>query len=335
MTCPLIERLAAAAAGEDPRAAAHAATCTACAGILAEHRELRTLARELPAPALTADQRSELAAEVLARAELPVHRGARIVVYAAVAAAALIAAAVWAGHGRAPKVAAPAPHVGSAEEVVGAGGPPHESAVRVPTPGPADTAADPPPSPPPKLRRAAAAITAQGADFSRDDSGERDTVQLRDGVLAIDARGRAPVAVAVGDTTFTVAEARVELVAASGVIVSAHAFAGSVERTTADTHATIISGELWTPPPGPTTSLAAFRAGWQALHAGRTAAALAAFDLATDPVVAEDAMFWAAIAAQRLDDVPGARRRFEAFLDEFPDSARAASAKRALEQLQP
>ena len=152
-------------------------------------------------------------------------------------------------------------------------------------------------------------------------------------MLDVDARGHSQIAVAIGGTTFTVRDAHVELVAANGVIVSAHSFAGSVERATADTRTVIADGDVWTPPAGPATSLAAFRAGWQALHAGRTAAALASFDLATDPVVAEDAAFWAAVAAQRLDDRSGARRRFRAFLAAFPQSPRADSARRALAQL--
>src|SRR5260221_8121556 len=100
----MIETLAAAACDEHPRAAAHARSCAACADVLGQQRELRTLARTLPVPVLADERRAELAAELLAHAEAPPHRGARIVVYVAVAAAALIAAAIWAGRDRATRV---------------------------------------------------------------------------------------------------------------------------------------------------------------------------------------------------------------------------------------
>jgi tetratricopeptide (TPR) repeat protein len=79
--------------------------------------------------------------------------------------------------------------------------------------------------------------------------------------------------------------------------------------------------------------LAAFRAGWEALRAQRYADAIAAFDRATDPAVAEDAAFWAAIAAQRAGQPDDARKRLDLFLATFPESPRAESARRAREVL--
>ena len=81
------------------------------------------------------------------------------------------------------------------------------------------------------------------------------------------------------------------------------------------------------------TPLQEFRVGWEALRAHRYNEAIAAFDRATDPAVAEDAAFWAAIAAQRAgyDDI--ARKRLDAFLAAFPDSPRAESARRARESV--
>jgi TolA-binding protein len=173
-----------------------------------------------------------------------------------------------------------------------------------------------------------ATVIGDTADFTRA-TADRDTIELRDGTLSIDARDRSPVAVAIGDTTIHVANAHVEIVAAHGVIVSAHAFAGSVERTSPESKAVISAGEVWTPPPA-AASLAAFRAGWSALHANRNADALIMFERATDPVISEEATFWAAIAAQRSGDHDGATRRFHAFLDAYPGSARADAARAAL-----
>jgi len=120
--------------------------------------------------------------------------------------------------------------------------------------------------------------------------------------------------------------------AAHGAIISAHAFAGSVERISPESKAVISAGEVWTPPP-PAASLAAFRAGWSALHEGRNTDALAAFERASDPVIAEEAAFWAAVAAQRANDREGAAQRFRAFLVAYPQSSRADAARAALQQL--
>ena len=81
------------------------------------------------------------------------------------------------------------------------------------------------------------------------------------------------------------------------------------------------------------TPVMAFRAGWEALREARYADAIAAFDRATDPAVAEDAAFWAAIAAQRAGQADDARKRLDLFLATFPDSPRADSARRAREVL--
>jgi hypothetical protein len=77
-------------------------------------------------------------------------------------------------------------------------------------------------------------------------------------------------------------------------------------------------------------SAAIFRTGWRALRGGRFADAIAAFDRATDPVVAEDAVYWAAVAAERGGDAAEARRRFARFLTRFPRSPRAAAVRAEL-----
>lgn len=362
MSCPSVEALAAAAAGEHARAAAHAEDCIECASLLAQQRELRTFARtlepprlsplrraklalahdpadeirvlahRLPAPVLGPERRAQLAAETLAAADaLPVHRVPWRAL-GAIAMAAAIALVVLAAR-RETLVAVHWPVLAKPATSVVVAVPPH-----VANPPPVIMRSAPAPVPAAKslavattVAKGAATITGD-ADFTRDASAAHDTIELRDGTLSVDARDRAPVAVAIGDTTIHVSNAHVEIRAAHGVIVSAHAFAGSVERTSPESKAVISAGEVWTPAP-PAASLAAFRAGWSALHEGRNADALAAFERASDPVIAEEAAFWAAVAAQRASDRDGAAQRFRAFLDAYPQSTRADAARAALQQL--
>jgi hypothetical protein len=82
-------------------------------------------------------------------------------------------------------------------------------------------------------------------------------------------------------------------------------------------------------------SARAFQDGWAALHAGRDTDAIAAFDRATDPSVAEDATYWAAVAAERAGDVTNATRRMRDFLARFPGSPRVGAARAALDRLAP
>jgi hypothetical protein len=99
--------------------------------------------------------------------------------------------------------------------------------------------------------------------------------------------------------------------------------------TTAKQHATIERDTIDVEE----TGVAAFRRGWEALRAQQYAGAIAAFDRATDPAVAEDAAFWSAIAAQRSGDLDDARKRLDSFLSRFPSSPRADDARRAREVL--
>lgn len=92
-------------------------------------------------------------------------------------------------------------------------------------------------------------------------------------------------------------------------------FAGSAEVTARD------------------AALAAFRTGWRALRDKRTADAIAAFDRATDPIVAEDAAYWAAIASERAGDLTDAERRYAEFLARFAMSPRVTEIGAALVRL--
>ena len=328
--CPTDEQLAAAVAGEADDAVAHAASCARCAAALELDRELIAHARAIPVAPLSPARRMALAAETLARAEHGGHRGTRIAVTAGLALAAGFALIVLATHEPASPSHALAETTSPATSQTGFASERSSEPIES-TNEPLVPSVEPPNRPamvPRRLRPAS--IASSDGEFDRARVHERDTIQLRDGTLVVDARGRAPVSVVVGGATIAVDDSRAKLVVVGGVLVVVHAFAGSVEIVAAEQHAKVVTGGTWTPPATPTTSLEAFRAGWQALRAERYADAIAAFDVATDPVVAEDAAFWAAIAASRAGRDSDARHRFEAFLVRFPDSTRADDARAAL-----
>lgn len=305
-------------------------------------------ALELPKVKLAPDHRARLAAETMARAdtsEVRIGGTSRRWSYAigGLAAAAAVAAVLVARHRPSePRLPASTPAVADLRPAPApspAPAPASVSASPAPSPAPAvtpmirDRVAVPSPAKAapqaiaiPAVSKVAAKVTGESdADYTRLGNG----VVLRDGTISIDARDRAPVAVAVGDTKLRVHNAHVEIKAAHGVIVSAHSFAGSVERTSPESKAVIQAGEEWAPTPRE-AALAAFRIGWRALHEGRNADALAAFERASDPVVSEESAFWAAVAAQRAGNKDEASQRFRAFLDAYPHSTRADAARSAL-----
>lgn len=294
MSCPAPEQLAAAASGEAPAVVAHAATCERCSGVVDEQRELIALARRLPVPSLPSARRSELAAEVMAHSDVVAARGrSRWVVVAGALAAAALAIVI------ARRPVAP-------EAVVLA--------------VPASTEASQPTVALAEHERAPDPVVATA-----------ELVRISDGELAIDARDRAPITVVVGDTRVVV-RAKATIVARDGVIVSARVFAGSAEIATAGRVLVIEAGDVWTRPSSD-DSLRAFRTGWEALRGRQYREAIAQFDRAIDDVVAEDAAFWAAIAAERAGDLAAARQRLRRFLEKFPASPRVESARSALERV--
>lgn len=321
MTCPSLGRIAAAASGEDALAIAHAAGCARCGRLLAEQQELHAAARRMRAPRLDDARRRVLAAEVMAASDValePRWRGGRVMVGAGGVAALGLAAVVVAslstlrGPG-APDLAEALPAVGEATTVELCAVA-HEEVV---APGVAE-------------------VVAHGADFARSAGGE--VVELRDGELAIDARDREPVTIVAGDTSVVIARSRATVVARGGVIVTAQVFAGTAEVTAHGKRQVVDAGEVWVPtrPPAPpvaSTGFDAFRAGWQALREARHADAIEAFDRATDPAVAEDAAFWAAIACERAGRLDDAAVRLRAFVDRFPASPRLDAARAALQRV--
>jgi hypothetical protein len=300
----------------------HARDCLRCRASLYEQRQVVAAARTLARPSLSEDRRRMLAAEVMAAGDRVEAGGAgrrgrsQAIATAMLAAAALLAIVV--GSRRMSSVGPASPALTSSDE------PAIEFAHGVHL--------DPVAAP---MR---ASVVTRGADFARLQQGDQDVVTLRDGEVSVDATDREPVVVIVGDTRVTIASSRAKVIARQGVIVTTHVFAGTAQVTANGRSHVVDAGDVWlrepeaTPPQGD-DSLAAFRTGWEQLRAHDYAEAIASFDRATDPVVAEDAAFWAAIAAERAGERPSAATRLREFLDRFPTSPRADAARAALERV--
>jgi hypothetical protein len=294
VSCPAIARIASAASGEDEAAALHAETCARCSLLLDEQREVAALLHAMPGRRLSSLRRDEIAAEVMARADdlsPPSHRRHLAIAAGVLAAAAVLVLVMWSRRGRdADAPGAPALAASETGEV-STRATTHEESV-----APASEHPD-------------------------------SVVHVGDGTLHVEPTAQGAI---VGDgAQIALHAARADITAKAGVIVAARVFAGSVEITTGDRRIVISAGEEWTADPK-TEALAAFRDGWQALRDGRNADAIAAFDRATDPVVAEDAAYWAAIAAERAGQTDEAHRRFAAFVAAFPQSPRVAAARAKL-----
>lgn len=324
MSCPNEARLAAAVSGEDAAALEHARACLRCRAALVEQHQVITALRTLARPSLGTDRRAALKAEVMAAGDAvdmlgPRWRGERVMAYVmgafAAAAVVIVVLATRPRSGQAPA----APAIATVEEP------------RVELAETAQIAAVPAAVP------ERAAVIAAGADFARAQNGDEDVVVLRDGEVSVDARDREPVTIVVGDTRVVIARSRAKVVARRGVIVTTHVFAGTAQVTANGRSHVVDAGDVWTREPEPAVeaapggdALAAFRDGWEHLRARRHAQAIAAFDRAIDPVVAEDAAFWAAIACERAGDNDAAATRLRAFLDSYPSSPRAEAARAAL-----
>ncbi len=194
------------------------------------------------------------------------------------------------------------------------------------------------PAPAPVRSTPPAVATAKvdgGGEFSRDAGAGRDVVTLARGDVTVDSIGARPIAVVRGDTSVVATSAKAQVVAKRGVIAQVTVIAGSVEVTVAGKRVVIEQGMTWDRNAAREDSLAAFRTGWEALRAGDNAAAIAAFDQATDEVVAEDALYWGAIASERVHDEAGAVTRYRALVEKFPKSPRVPAAQAAIVRLSP
>ncbi len=313
MSCPAIDRLAAAASGEDAAATEHALVCVQCRDLIVEQQAMILAVRQSPGFVLDPARRRAIAAELATRSDEPMTaRSPRFAIAVSVACAAALGLVIAASTTR--------------------------------------RAAEPP-------ARAREVATIQSGESS--DSSAPSTPPG-----AASPRAPAPAADAPIDPRAVLVIALAQHVAEAPALVTratridvfdlARAFAPSKP---AAAHAAVESEDLYVAPPpdqdavsivddpdppapidagtssSSSASLAAFRTGWEALRADRYADAIAAFDTATDPVVAEDAAFWAAIAAERAHDDAAAARRLRGFLARFPNSPRADAARAALARI--
>jgi hypothetical protein len=339
VSCPSRRRLAAASAGEDVAIERHAETCAQCRAELDAVTELIALARHLPAPGLAEARRTMIGIAALGASDpaLPKaarnHRAARGTWIAAIALGATMVALTIGFLARRDREAAPRdarvtatarPGIVVSPTARHPDGASPEAAPVAAVASPA-VAPDPPAAPPPRSRGPASA--------------RREVTHLPDGAVTIDARNTAPVHIVAGDTAVQIAASKVEVTAHGGVVTMVRVFAGSVEIERTAHRAVIVAGEVWVRP-APTVdaaaaSLRAFEVGWLALRDARYHDAVAAFDRASDPVVAEDAAYWAAIASERAGDRSHAIRRLRGFVVRFPASVHADDVRRALAVLAP
>ena len=322
-SCPAFERLAAAASGEDEEVLVHLDDCMDCQQIVEQQGAMRLLVSHAPAPHLGAAHREALAAEIMAHADfLPMGRrrvsplvGAGL----AIAAASAIALGVGTFGGPRERAEVAAIHTPAIEATPPPTVVPIVAMVEV-APAPALVSVERP-----------ARLEGSG-EYTHDVRRDRDIVRLSSGELTVDATSR-PVRVVTGDTSLAFRRARVKVVASKGVIAQVSVFAGSAEVTMNGTTHVIEAGVVWERPATAADSSTAFQEGWAALRDGKNADAIAAFDRAVDPMVAEDALYWGAIASERIGDSAGATQRYELLLEQFPTSPRARKVKKALSRL--
>ncbi len=334
--CPTPEVLARAAIShDDPEVLAHAAECPRCQELLEGQREIRALLGEMPDRPLAPARRESLAAEVLAQADVAptLRRGPLIpIVAVCVAIAAVIAViAAMPNHRRGDQdlVSMPSAPVAPSPRSTPL---PEQPPV---APAPAEKFDAISPGRQPVVPAVAKAKIVGGGEYSREARGDRDVVNLTGGDVTVDSVGARAVSVVRGDTAVVAKSAKVQVVAKRGVIAQVTVIAGSAEVTVGGKRMVIEQGMTWERNASREDSLAAFRTGWEALRTGDNAAAIAAFDQATDEVVAEDALYWSAIASERLHDGTGAVKRYRALIEKFPRSPRVPAAETAIARLAP
>lgn len=321
MTCLPPHALATAAAGHD-----HVG-CDHCRAIVDELRATGAALATLPAPALSSERRAALADAVTIAAQrigpstrprrLGVVVGVGVVVAAAACLAIVLARSTPATDDSAPIAVTPA----------------KRSQISI-VPIAPKTSVQP----------------LDGATYVIERVGDRETIRVHGGGgVAIESASA--IDVEVGSSTIALAPGRFEIRARRDVIASVHVFAGSAQIQGDPRTTPILAGETWelSPTPRPTatptptpdravsdhepapagnpplavTGKEWFRIGWLAFRDHRDADAIAAFDRATDPSIAEDAAFWAAFAAERSGQAAAALARFEHFTTTYPHSDRA------------
>jgi hypothetical protein len=301
-----------ATTGDEP---SHVATCIVCRRELERQRALHATLRALPAPEASIEARRAIKAETMASVALePVApRSSRHGAFALTTAGVLATAISIVVVSKRPNDAAPAMVVIASRE-----------------------------SPAPLVRitakesaaplRAAPAITARaGTMFSQTSGADRDVIVLQDGALDVDARSARDVDVHVGPATVQIANASVRVQARQYTIVSVEVVVGAAHVIGPNQQVTLARGAVWTEHSAPSIGgLSSFRDAWIALRAGDNRTAISLFDRATDPAVAEEAHYWAAVAANRAGDNAESRRRFAEFVERFPASPYVEQARQAL-----
>lgn len=281
----------------------HLAGCLACRRQLAADRATRTALRALPVPALGEARRKELAAELLAIAQHPVQPRRRTAPFAVTAGALAAAVALWVRPLTVEEVPVSVELASSEPIATGT-----SSVIYLEAP--------------PRLQ--APRIEGSGATF-RHVTGERDAIALYEGAIEVDTRATRDADVTIGGAVVRVSDAAVRIRARGRTIVSVQVVVGAAQVTVDGRQLTVQRDAIWIAgPSAKQQSLAAFRDGWMALREGKHHDAMTLFDRVTDPIVIEEATYWAAIAAQRSGDAELARTRLAAFLRRFPSSPYAA-----------
>jgi hypothetical protein len=271
----------------------HVADCLACRRALDRDRSLRAALQALPVPRLDAERRRTLAAETLTRATHRARPSRRRWLIAPVLAAAAASLLLL----RSPPTTPPSTVEATEPLTIGDRATAREDV--------------PPPLPAPHVEASGGAHVA-GIDT--------DTIVLTDGELDIDTRASRDLDVRVGVTTVHVLDGRVRVRAHDHALTSVQVVVGAAQIVGPDQHVTLERDAMWVAAaPAIDRSLAAFRDGWKALRAGRDTEAITLFDRASQGAVAEEATYWAAIAAQRAGD-PSAQQRLSDFVARFPQS---------------
>ena len=322
MTCLPPRELARAAMSADAETP-HLGDCLRCRREVQDQRALHAVARRLPPAPLSRGRRERLAAAILAEAELTPARPARTAPRQLALAAAAAAVVITSGllgpavhdalRGRAK---AEAPGLTFDDHVTA----PSREVARLELP---------PPLPPARIALATARTAARATHAVRDG---RDVLTLTDGEIEIDSRGTRDAVLQIADTQVVVDAAQIRVRARHGEIQRVQVIVGAAEIITPARRIRVEPEHVWWPEPSNLArSTRAFRDAWTVLRSGDAAAALALFDRADAPAVAEDAAFWGAIAARRAGQLALAHDRLVTFLARFPHSPHAAHARALLD----
>ncbi|MFT3692033.1 MAG: hypothetical protein QM831_02750 [Kofleriaceae bacterium] len=258
----------------------HLASCPDCRRHYAAEASVRTRLQQLRVPPLTSDRRRAIKAEIFAAASTGrVARGQARIAIGTSVLAIAGMVAVWC-YVPAKQAVAPVDDVADAEEQIALHATGAVHEIAI---------AQPPRPPAPR------------------------EMTLHDGSLEIDSR---EALVRVGQALVRANGSHVRITAHGSTIASIEVVVGAAELISNGKTIVIREGATWRPAP---SGLDEFQQAWLALRAGHDRDAIALFDRAADSPVAEEAMYWAAIAAYRAND-PSAPSRMAAFARRFPSS---------------